>query len=580
MNKLILIVIVILTCNIVFAQPLDRFDVKVSKFGEELKYGLVGGLNTPQFSEVDLDNDGTMDLYMFDKTGEVHLTFINKGTNNQPDYEYAPRHQKYFPELTDWVLLRDFDNDGAVDIFAYSFPGGIQVYKGGYVNNHLSFEKINFNNEHNIIYAEYPGSGVSNLYVTFVDYPAVDDIDGDGDLDILTFADGGGYVYLFNNESMEMGYGLDSLIFARADKCWGKFYESGFSEIIDLSPDPLECYDGFVGEESADRRHAGSTLLTFDIDNDGDKELVLGDLSFNNLNLLRNGGSNTDAWMIAQDTFFPKNTLAADIPIFPASFYLDVDNDGKKDILASPNSNQTGEDYNCVWFYKNVNSNETPVFQFLQKDFMVEHMIDMGTGAHPTFVDYNADGLLDLVVGNNSFFLPFGDKAPRIYLFENIGTASIPEFDLVDDDYLNFSDYEGTSNFVPAPAFGDMDNDGDLDVVIGERQGSMFYAENIAGPGATLEFGPLQAEWMDIDLGQYTVPQIIDLDRDGLPDLVLGERSGRLYYFHNEGDQEEPLFIPNISFDSAYGENVIMHHLYSWISMGSMYCLLVVNLAI
>lgn len=563
MKKAILFSLLISTAGQLFAQPFSRLNIPFEKFGDELKYGLVGGLNTPQFSRIDLDNDGIKDLYIFERTGNISLTFINNGTANEPDYEYAPQYQQYFPDLQDWAMLRDYNGDGIEDIFAASDApqpkNGIIVYTGAYSNNHLTFERFNFFNEDyefNVIPFKVSG-GLTNLYVTFIDYPAIDDIDGDGDLDILSFSDAGGHVYYFKNQSVEEGYGLDSLIYFLDDNCWGRFYESGISEIIDLSPGVDSCAFGFTGE-NAEVRHAGSTLLTLDIDNDNDKELILGDLSFNNLNMLYNGGDSDFAFMVDQDTFSPHNTLPADIPIFPASFFLDLDNDGKKDLLASPNSDQTGEDYDAIWFYKNINSNEFPVFQFVQKDLFIEHMVDLGTDAHPVFLDYNADGLLDLVVGNNSFFQPFGAKAPRIYLFENTGTATSPKFNLVDDDYLEFSQFDGTNNgYAPSPAFGDLDNDGDLDVLIGEIWGSLFYAENTAGPGNHVEFGNLQFEYMGLDVSQRAIPQIVDLDRDGRPDILVGERRGLVTYFHNDGTPNEPFFLPNINSQTPAGENII-----------------------
>ena len=188
---------------------------------------------------------------------------------------------------------------------------------------------------------------------------------------------------------------------------------------------------------------------------------------------------------------------------------------------------------------------------------MVDEMIDLGKEAHPTFVDYNLDGLMDLVVGNNSFFRPFGEKAPRIYLFENIGSATDPAFELVDDDYLNFSVYDNTPNFSPSLDFGDLDNDGDLDVLIGEESGGFFFGENIAGPGNTINIPSLQFPYQDLDLGVRSVPQIIDLNRDGKLDIVAGEKVGRLVYFQNDGTPEEPIFTPNISSTEAGGNNII-----------------------
>ncbi len=563
MKNTIFFLLLLFSFSSIDAQIFQRKTVPFRKFGNELKYALAGGLNAPQFSAVDLNNDGIKDLFIFDRAGNVILTFINNGSANTPDYVYAPQYQRDFPELKYWVMLRDYNGDGIEDIFAYSDVQGVDgiiVYTGSYSDdNRLVFDRFNFirpNFPFNVIPYK-TGSGFTNLYVTFIDYPAVDDIDGDGDLDIITFAVGGGHVHYYQNRSVEMGYGLDSLVYFLEDNCWGRFYESGISEIIDLSPATDSCVYGFSGG-TAEIRHAGSTVLTLDVNNDGAKEVILGDLSFANLNLLHNGGDSDFAFMVDQDTFFPKNTLAADIPIFPASFYLDVDNDGKKDLLASPNSSQTGEDYNAVWWYKNTGTNTSPVFQFMKKDFLVEHMIDMGTDAHPVFVDYNADGLLDLVVGNSSFFMPFGEKAPRIYLFENIGTPTSPLFNLVDDDYLNFSQIAGPNNFAPAPAFGDLDNDGDLDLLIGEKSGAFFYAENTAGPGNPLAFSNLQFGYKGLDVGQNSVPQIVDLDRDGKPDIVAGERRGLVSYFRNEGTPNEPHFVPNIDSQTPAGDNIIV----------------------
>jgi hypothetical protein len=63
---------------------------------------------------------------------------------------------------------------------------------------------------------------------------------------------------------------------------------------------------------------------------------------------------------------------------------------------------------------------------------------------------------------------------------------------------------------------------------------------------------------MGLDVGQNSVPQIVDLDRDGLPDIIVGERVGKVSYFHNEGTQNAPFFLPNIDSQTPAGENVIV----------------------
>ena len=99
-----------------------------------------------------------------------------------------------------------------------------------------------------------------------------------------------------------------------------------------------ECADGFTdNEDEVEFRHAGSTLLTFDANNDGYKELVVGDLSSDSLIFLTNGGDCDTAWFIDQTAAnFPEAGNPVAIPFFLASFYLDLNNDGENDILAAP----------------------------------------------------------------------------------------------------------------------------------------------------------------------------------------------------------------------------------------------------
>ncbi len=528
------------------AQSLQPFTPQFVIDNQALEQATVGGLSSPQFSEVDLNNDGILDLYIFDKIGQLSLTYINKGTPNQVDYIYAPEYLQNFPPLFEWVLLRDYNGDNIQDIFAYSSISGIpgvEVYTGYYnAQNQIAFKSFPFNDgQFNIIY--YPGSsGQNNLFVSSIDYPAIDDIDEDGDLDIITFNVAGGVVEYYQNQSVERGFGLDSLEFILVDRCWGRFFESGLTKEVDLSNNPNDCAVNLTTSEARDGLHAGSTLLTIDLDNDGDKEVILGDIAFTNLNLVINGGNAAMAFMTSQEIDFPNNSLSVDIPLFPAAFSLDLDNDGAKDLIASPNlNNDIGETYSVVWFYKNTGTNGNPAYEFQQKDLFVEDMLDFGTGAQPVFVDYNQDGLQDLVIGNKSFFVPGGGRNSRVQLFINVGTATQPIFELREPDLFNLNEFSSNA-WRFTPTFGDLDQDGDLDALIGEEFGNLFYAENIAGADQPFEFAPVQFGYHNIDVGQVSKPQIIDISRDGLPDLVIGERNGNLNYYENIGTIGNPVF--------------------------------------
>ncbi len=533
---------------VVTAQVFPRFDIPFEVDNRVLPISLSGGLNCPQLSAVDLNNDGRLDLHIFDRVGNVHLTFLNTGTS----YRFAPEYAINFPPITNWMLLRDYNGDGIMDIFAYSdeiVVDGIIVYTGRYEQGRIAFRRFNFTQWfYNVISIRLSSGSRTNLFVSRIDYPAIDDVDCDGDLDIVTFNIAGGYAELYANRSVERGFGRDSLIFELADNCWGGFFESGLKLEVDLASAPNICFRN-VADPEVTPRHAGSTLLTFDADGDGDKDLVLGDISFNNLTFLRNGGTCAKAWMNAQNTAYPSGS-PVNLETFPAAFFLDLDNDGRNDLAVAPNADQLSEDRNVIWFYKNIGTNAQPDFRLQQKNWLVGDMLDLGTGAAPALVDYNADGLLDLVVGTYGSFNPLGNYDARLYLFENVGTSNQPRFKLVDDDYLRMSVFaRNTYNF--APTFGDLDGDGDLDILVGEEQGRLFYAENIAGPGKPLQFGPWQYDYQGIDVGISSTPWIVDLNRDGLPDLVIGERNGNINYFQNQGTLGNPQFNP----DSAVAPN-------------------------
>ena len=240
--------------------------------------------------------------------GNVSLVYLNDGIPNQPEYTYAPRFAENVPDLVDWVLLRDFNNDGAMDIFtAARTPGisGAEVLRGYYENNELKFTSFYFPQfQFNVIPFRLGNGSFTNLYVSSQDLPAVDDIDGDGDLDIISFGVNGGYMEYFTNQSVEDGFGTDSLSFDRETDCFGGIFEDGLSSCVCLPIEIGACCDGLGGLQG-DVRHAGSTILTYDSDGDGDKEVVLGDISFDGLTFLENGGSPDMASMVDQDCNYP-----------------------------------------------------------------------------------------------------------------------------------------------------------------------------------------------------------------------------------------------------------------------------------
>ena len=100
------------------------------------------------------------------------------------------------------------------------------------------------------------------------------------------------------------------------------------------------------------------------------------------------------------------------------------------------------------------------------------------------------------------------------------------------------------------PALGDLDADGDLDLIVGESSGTLNYYRNDGGPGSP-DFVLVSDEFQDIDIGRRSVPTILDLDGDGDLDLAVGTEASGLLFYLNEGSAGEPVFVETVPFAPA-----------------------------
>jgi hypothetical protein len=155
---------------------------------------------------------------------------------------------------------------------------------------------------------------------------------------------------------------------------------------------------------------------------------------------------------------------------------------------------------------------------------------------------------MDLLVGNYGYsdscvFLP--DQSLKCYftskiaLLKNEGTLSIPKFRLIDRNIAHLDTLQLQSLI---PSVADLDGDGDMDLVCGNSLGKLVYCENIALPGHPAEFKLADPPWAGIDVGDFSAPQLFDVDQDGLTDLVCGKRNGTLSYYRNTGSKQEAQF--------------------------------------
>jgi hypothetical protein len=510
---------------------------------DSLKYAWAGGLNSAQFCTVDINLDGRDDLLVFDRHGNRILPFINEGATGLMNYSFHPELAGLFPDLHDWVIFADYDCDGKQDIFTYSL-GGIRVFRN------VSDTALRFLLVTPLLKSFYY-TGYTNILLTPVDYPGIADLDGDGDLDILTFSGLGSYVEYHKNLSMEKYGTCDSLDYRLTENCWGNFKESEGSNRIILgivcpykSPDipGMICRDG-------NPKHTGSTFLVTDLNGDGLRDAVLGDIDFPNLVALYNGGTADSAVMTSQDTLFPGDDRPVWLFSFPSAQMIDPDNDGIEDLVVSPFDPNLviAENTRSAWYYKNTGTHSIPHFHFVTDRFFQEEMIDVGTNSYPVIYDLDGDGLLDLIIGNWGYYdsswydqgILRSSYTSKISWYRNTGTATAPLFTLATDDLGNLFSFHLKGLY---PAFGDLDGDGDADMLAGNSEGTLLFLLNTAGPGKPPVFSSPVFNYQNIDAGNFSAPQLFDLDGDGLTDLVIGEQKGNLNYYRNTGSLQQPQF--------------------------------------
>lgn len=486
----------------------QNIDIQVKTAENTLAFPWAGGLNACQFGRMDMDGDGKKDLLVFDRHGNRLLTFLNRGATGEINYVYAPEYIKLFPKLTDWAIFADYDGDGREDIFTYSKGwAGMKVYRN-ISTEYVDFELVVFP-----YLTSWQGGGEVNLIATNADYPAIYDIDGDGDLDILTFGVLGTFIEKHQNQSMERYGCRDSLVFEKTDHCWGRVAESEEDNTMFLDT----CLFGkslIVNGKSF--RHRGATFAVRDLTGNGLPDLLLADVDYPSLTFLKNGGTPENALMVSQQTQFPENEPIR-LASMPVPFFTDIDNDGIDDLLVSPfdPNPMACEGKESVWLYLNRGTNENPDFQLYTKSFLQNEMIDVGKGAYPAFTDCDGDGLTDLTVR---------DFYGQTTVFKNIGTTQYPVFEQIETVPSIDSSWSARCYF-------DVDCDGTLDLVEGNIEGRLSFYK-----GQGNDFGLVSDFWGAVDVRDYSssysgysVPSLFHYRNELL--LCVGSEQGKLFLY-------------------------------------------------
>jgi len=536
--------------NVSLAQlAVDRDTITVIENGYVLKMAWANGLNFSNVSNLDLNGDNKKDIVAFDRLNIYGVgrfrCFINIGNPGQIKYRESWFYSYLFPQVANWAVFKDFNCDGKEDLFC-STNSGIKVYKNISTANGPGFGLFK-----SLLYSDYNPVGtptISNLYASSVGVPGIVDVDGDNDLDVLTFSPQGIFVQFHKNMSVESGFNCDSLIFDYTENCWGKISESNCAVDFNVCETPGDKSINYLGTHPK-TYHSGSCLACLDSDGDADIDLIMGDISCNTIEYVHNTGTQQAALFTDSTRLYPNfpnknNTTQARMNSFPCAYNVDVNGDNKKDLIVTPNS-YGSENYKSMWLYKNTSATGTVNFQFEKNNFLQDEMIEVGQNSFPLVFDYDYDGKKDLLIGSYGYYQNNALKA-QLTLYRNTGSQSQPSYSLITRDYCSLSTRTLSNSMYinnVMPTIGDIDLDGDVDLLFGTSSGQIHWLENTAGANNLCNFSVFHENPFSFTTPSgAAAPQLFDLDNDARLDLLIGMQNGKIAWYRNISTSTVPVF--------------------------------------
>jgi hypothetical protein len=370
------------------AQDLYRYgkDMDVTIGETQLSMPFAGGINSAQVQTMDVNGDGKAELVIWDINAGIVSVFQEKDEG----YTFLPEMAYYFPaDIIGFMVLADYDGDGKKDLFTGS-PFGIKAYKNAtppgqaFPQWEVAQDFLRLENG-------------SNLTANSLDIPLIMDLDGDGDLDILTFNFAtGDYLEYYRNTSMERKGVRDIDAFASAQPRWGGFEFCGCGQIsFGFTCAGLPISGPLPDWEPLRIQHAGGhSMLYHDFDGDGIKDLLIGQDECSTLYFLPNKGTDTSPSFDGFTTTLRGIGPLPEFPVFHAAYLY------KDKLIITTHSSEPSSvgmsDFSKSMYLFSLGEGEEPL---LTTSFLQSEMIDMGENARPFFEGNLINGNL-VVTGN------------------------------------------------------------------------------------------------------------------------------------------------------------------------------------
>ena len=424
----------------------------------------------------DYDGDGDLDLAV-GNDGSVNQVYQNISNTLQ-----LVRKSPFSDVLkTTGVAWADWDNDGDLDLSFANFDGPDQIYENisgtfkfdpdnefGWQSDALAQSKFGFENCVSDRRGEFlidPDYEIHTLSLAWGDW------DNDGDPDLAT---GGG------SENNDCG---------------------AFLRVYENISGTLQLDDQF-GWEWADQnsKFKPASITWGDWDGDGDLDLVVGDnagAGWGKQNrIYENTGGELrlnppeSGWQSYIDPGLNAETTYA-------IALGDADGDGDLDLAVGNGGRLNGGQANLIM------ANAAPVVALNPSPWLSP---DAKQSSSTAWGDWDGDGDLDLAIGNMG-------QPNQVYENED----GILQFDL--EQSLGWQAII-TDDLTTSIAWGDWDNDGDLDLAVGNNNQPDYVYENEEG---TLTLAPIEGlGWASEYISSTQSIAWGDWDRDGDLDLAAG----------------------------------------------------------
>jgi hypothetical protein len=413
MQKTILILFALISFQ-VFPQTVFEFNQEKSLRvgGQTVPISFSQGINSAQIQPIDLTGDGIEEWVIWDINSRSLQVFEKNGEN----FRIRPELSYFFPsDISGFFVLADFDRDGKKDLFT-STPLGIRAFR-----NTSTGTQVAWTLAQNFLRLD----GANNIPANNLDTPLLQDLDGDGDLDLVIFNFAvGDFLEFYRNTSVERKGTPDIDGFAFSVRHWGNFEFCACAQVsFGQTCDGRPLNSGNRQDENARIQHAGGhSILYRDFSGDGIPDLLLGRDECSTMYFLPNSGTAASPRFTSFSTQVPGY---GSLPQFPRFHVGRLIGD---DLIVSLNTNETAAPFRIDFANSVVKlQKNTGVISPILQD----QLFDLGENVRPYFKGNVFAGELWLTANGKNGNAVQGQAYRLSY--------SGDRFELLNEDYIGLS---------------------------------------------------------------------------------------------------------------------------------------------